>query len=548
MATGQAFIKIFGATGPTGGSGPAGVSGGAGAPGVTGSAGTTGATGQRGDTGTSAVFGEGAGTIVVLTYGGSDQNKMLYDSNNNNVGIIGTNGVSLGTPTATQLLNVNATSIKPAVKLVMNKSPIMLKDDNAHKIVYYNDTVLLEDGIEISGYKNVALGTNNAPRTVKINEGEISTKIPIYMNSKAIGFGALGSTLGNIAYDGTQKKVELAGAEGVSLSSLLKKSILSVGDTGTNFSLPVALNSNALYIKSFGDVNHMVRYNDTPGEDGVEVFGNISTSLGTKSAPKMFQVKSDEINSKLPFYMNNKEFYLKTNGDKNHYIKYSGDAGNEDSVEVHGNTGVLLSTTSKAKVLKATATAVELYVPIAMKLTANIVYATDQIGYTETITFPVIAYIQNQATKIGFSSTLKGGIGTYLCFYTVNIGMSSASFPSTPPINGDFYVNCSTPLGGNRSIFIGIGLGPTQNVATDASFNILKSNDAYAISFGGVSYPSFTGCVNIYNPNAINYVTLASQHYSRETNQAPGTAAGPLNALCNTSLTFTGSCTFVRVA
>lgn len=75
--------------------------------------------------------------------------------------------------------------------------------------------------------------------------------------------------------------------------------------------------------------------------------------------------------------------------------------------------------------MKESNSAVELTVPIAMKYTVTPSYTFDQIGYTYIPTIAtVINYSVANDIKVFYQTTLE--IGTYMVFYTMQLGMPLA--------------------------------------------------------------------------------------------------------------------------
>jgi hypothetical protein len=275
------------------------------------------------------------------------------------VGIVGGQGVRLGTPLVTNALEIRGNICNLNVPMAMNEKTIYLRTsgNESHRIVYNSDL----DGIEVLGYRGVRLRAFGAPIAIEAKADVVNINVPMAMNDKAIFLRDVNTSTHQIIYNGDAQQVSIFGGNGVRLGTTLLKNALEIKGNVNEMNVPLLMNKNAILLSLIRDYSHRVAYNSS--FDGVEMMGYNGVRLGVNGKPIVIEAAINVVNIYSPMAMNEQSIFLKSIGNAAHQIKYDSDL---DGVGIFGTKGVRLGTTAFKNIADIRIDSVNINTTIAM--------------------------------------------------------------------------------------------------------------------------------------------------------------------------------------
>ena len=247
--------------------------------------------------------------------------QVTYNTTFDGIEIFGFKGVRLGTNLAKSTLIVKGAKIEANGILVMGDNAIELRGnvDNKHRVQY--NSIL--DGVEVLGHQGVQLGITGSPNLIQVKAEQVNINAPMAMNGKAILFRNIENEDNQIVYIGNDQQVNIFGLDGVRLGTPRKRDSLVVSANVNMMNAPLVMNKNAILLSGAQDDRYRVVYNSV--FDGVEMMGENGVRLGCPTKPTVIEAAKDVVNIYSPMAMNEQAIFLKSIGNAAHQIKYNGD-------------------------------------------------------------------------------------------------------------------------------------------------------------------------------------------------------------------------------
>ena len=247
--------------------------------------------------------------------------QVTYNTTFDGIEIFGFKGVRLGTNLAKSTLIVKGAKIEANGILVMNDNAIELRGnvDNKHRVQY--NSIL--DGVEVLGHQGVQLGITGSPNLIQVKAEQVNINAPMAMNGKAILFRNSENHDNQIVYIGDDQQVNIFGTKGVRLGTPLDRNLLQARSDVIEINAPLLMNTHAILLRIHNDYNHRIAFNDS--FNGVEIAGYEAVRLGCFTKPTVIEAAKDVVNIYSPMAMNEQAIFLKSIGNAAHQIKYNGD-------------------------------------------------------------------------------------------------------------------------------------------------------------------------------------------------------------------------------
>jgi Collagen triple helix repeat (20 copies) len=263
-----------------------------------------------------------------------------------------------------------------------------------------------------------------------------SSKFPFYMNQNPIYMKNAGDYSAQITVETVDgiDGINIFGWKGVALGTTENRHCLSVDKTLIRMALPIMMTNNGIYLNASLDSG--MRYDES--SKGASIFGSGDVAIGTTGLGgnrRTLTVSKTTIDMNLPINvnatlnMNSKPINLKAAEDTHHQVRYLADI---DGVEVIGNLGVALGTQKNHASLCANDTGIEIKLPITHKYKTLPTFTPSQVGYTYNFEYHVYFSATN-LLHLGLSKRID--IGIYMCFYTGHVNMSDESSNGSTFIN-----------------------------------------------------------------------------------------------------------------
>ena len=247
--------------------------------------------------------------------------QVTYNTTFDGIEIFGFKGVQLGTNLAKSALIVRGTHIEANGILVMNDNGIQLKGiTDSNNLIKWNSS---DDRVDVLGFKGVRLGITGSPNLIEVKTEQVNINAHMAMNGKAILFRNSENHDNQIVYIGDDQQVNIFGAVGVRLGTSLDRNLLQARSDAIEINAPLLMNKKAILLHIHNDYNHRIAFNSS--FNGVEIAGYEAVRLGCFTKPTVIEAAKDVVNIYSPMAMNEQAIFLKSIGNAAHQIKYNGD-------------------------------------------------------------------------------------------------------------------------------------------------------------------------------------------------------------------------------